>query len=93
MELFSDLINWIVGTLTLVVAWILKTVTQHTKSIAKLEVSTVPSEQIRAIVESETGRLHEEHKEFRNEVRDDMGRLMDKLEQLRRDLGKSRATD
>lgn len=93
MTPFDIFTQWIWAPITTIVAWMLWTINEHSKSIVRLDATTVPTEVIRAIIKDETRGLHEDNTKFRTELREDMKELRELMEAVRKDLGKSRATD
>ena len=91
--MLETLLDFLLGLVAVSVLAITRVLWNHSKEIARLDATVTPENVVRDIVERETDRLHEDQKEFRAEMRQDMSTIFDRLEQIRKDLAKSRSTD
>lgn len=91
--ILDTFVNVLFVPLLLVIAWIIKRIISDGESIARLQSTMSTSEDIRRIIKEYTEDLHADYKDLRTEVKEDIAGVRLAIEQLRKDLGKSRSTD
>lgn len=89
-DYFTELI---VALLVAAVVGITRTMIKHGQDIVELRAMQVPEAVVRNIVERSVQRLHDDHTEFKHEVRDGLSKLSTQVETVRIAVGKSRSTD
>jgi len=72
---------------------VVKTLIAHGNKLVELDARSTTVDQVRKIVDDSYRRLHEDHREFKQDVKDDLQKLSEQVEGVRKAVSRSRAND